>query len=942
MSAHPVLFAVVGLSSEEEASDDEGDASREDDKGAAARPKFDEDEWESSSDEKRVILTASEKLVRQLQDVLSLAAAAMDSSVDLKAPPADADISQWPTVPQMADARDQLVAGMHLLKKYQKAVEQDGIPGFFVRECAKFADQIMRISDFAKADKAFNSVIPKDIKKILENVVRWIDRTLKVSDVGKLIVQYRADPTNSRWLDPAAREAQEEISEEDEKDRHKGPKRGTREFWVKQPGEDSSSDDSDQNDDWLNDSVESGEEREERKPQKAKPGAKTKKHKEKTLKEESEDDSEENLEQPLTRSRAEPLEEERELKAEDVDRLTEEMAQLRGRKGTDYARLLQRLELIFPKAKNDVQRIRLLVLWVNTRFDSVRSAKARLSAKDWRLSVENIRQVLSLLRSNPTFRLLELDSYFDAELEGEDDEVMQLGEEMNAAKKRELVEKNKGEAASAAASGMVVISGSLFALLERLDSAFMRTLLQIDPHTQEYVTRLSDDPEFVAVAKEMLDYQLGINDGENAARTAHYIISHLYYKSHTPGAEGEPPKLQDRSAELHKYSKYVYAHGTPRQKAQVMLMGIYHLSLMDNFSEARDRMLMSHLQDKAPMMDVETQILFNRTNVQIGLCAFRAGLIREAHSALSEIYAGGRVKELLAQGTSSQRYQDRDKELEKVEKSRLLPYHLHINLELLETCHLIAAMLLEVPAMASERYSKGGIQDSKLVMSKYLRKLVDYHERQVFAGPPETTRDFVVAAARALSRGNWKKTQTLLLSRPVWDLLHKPEDVKRMLAVQVQEVGLTTYLFTYCNCFETLSISMLANLFELSEARVHAIVSGMILSEELKASWSQPTKTLVLHHVEPSSLQNAAMKFTTKIAAFLESNEALLESRFGNFSSSYQKYDKEKEEFSGRSSERPDRRRGGGGGGGGGSQKQKDDRYFEVEESERRYRPNRR
>ena len=78
-------------------------------------------------------------------------------------------------------------------------------------------------------------------------------------------------------------------------------------------------------------------------------------------------------------------------------------------------------------------------------------------------------------------------------------------------------------------------------------------------------------------------------------------------------------------------------------------------------------------------------------------------------------------------------------------------------------------------------------------------------------------------------------------------------------------------------------------MFELSEKRVHAIVSGMMLSDDLKASWSQPTKTIVLHHVEPSSLQNAAMKFTGKISAFLESNEALLESRFFSYSNKYDK-----------------------------------------------------
>ena len=55
---------------------------------------------------------------------------------------------------------------------------------------------------------------------------------------------------------------------------------------------------------------------------------------------------------------------------------------------------------------------------------------------------------------------------------------------------------------------------------------------------------------------------------------------------------------------------------------------------------------------------------------QLGMCAFRHGMIKDAHDALLDIQSSGRSKELLAQGLMANK--DRTAEQEKLERRRLV------------------------------------------------------------------------------------------------------------------------------------------------------------------------------------------------------------------------------------------------------------------------------
>lgn len=314
----------------------------------------------------------------------------------------------------------------------------------------------------------------------------------------------------------------------------------------------------------------------------------------------------------------------------------------------------------------------------------------------------------------------------------------------------------------------------------------------------------------------------------------------------------------------------VYASNDERQRIKAVLQHIYHLALHDKYFEARDRLLATRMQDEiANAPDVPMQIAYNRALVQLGLAAFRKGRIADAHNALNDI-VGARVKELLAQGLNVKNM-DRTAEQEKLERRRQMPYPMHINLDLIEFVHLTSAMLLEVPVMAA----KPGQQDMrKRNQMKTFRKILEMSERQTFTGPPENTKDHVIAAAKALAASDWSRSSDLLMGLDIWKLIPKAEEVKVLLKKKIQEEALRTHLFSNAQFYETISLSQLVDTFQLPKHSVHAIVSKMMIHDELAASWDQPSESIVLNSAaSPSPLQNLALLYADRISSLFADSD---------------------------------------------------------------------
>lgn len=67
----------------------------------------------------------------------------------------------------------------------------------------------------------------------------------------------------------------------------------------------------------------------------------------------------------------------------------------------------------------------------------------------------------------------------------------------------------------------------------------------------------------------------------------------------------------------------------------------------------------------------------------------------------------------------------------------------------------------------------------------------------------------------------------------MWDLFYNANNVRDMIKQKIQEESLRTYLFSYSSVYDSLSLDILASMFELDKSVVHSIVSKMIINEEL-------------------------------------------------------------------------------------------------------------
>jgi translation initiation factor 3 subunit C len=274
-------------------------------------------------------------------------------------------------------------------------------------------------------------------------------------------------------------------------------------------------------------------------------------------------------------------------------------------------------------------------------------------------------------------------------------------------------------------------------------------------------------------------------------------------------------------------------------------------------------MQMSHIQDAINELDISTRILYNRTLVQLGLAAFRRGEFRSTLNTIADLYSvPQRIKELLAQGVVT-KPDSREEDIADA-KRRIYPYHMHINMDLIDSVHLISALLVEIPNIAE-------VGQSRRIISRPFRKHYQYFlQNLVNASQVDTPRDVIMSAAKALYDGDWKKSYDFLVSLKMWSYIRQADNVKAVMLVRIKREALRSFLLVNGSHYTSISMDVLKNMFDLPDHVIMQITNKMLHTDLISGAWDDKVSPpcIVITTTANNTLQKASLQFLDRLQQF--------------------------------------------------------------------------
>lgn len=420
-----------------------------------------------------------------------------------------------------------------------------------------------------------------------------------------------------------------------------------------------------------------------------------------------------------------------------------------------------------------------------------------LSDAMWSSALVRVKSLIELLKINPSAYPVSLH-----ELVPE----MAVESDIDAAKRRRV-------------NGNAMVS----AITELIDDEFNKSFQNLE--SSEYAAKLGLLPDLVSLLLVVRVHLVGESGcAYLVARVSTRILWHMHYQS-----SRSLDLLGKRVIELNtvtpeSLTDAIFAYGSKKEKAGAILLSAFIAASAGDVVKAK-RLISSDLFDLVAVSEVSLQIQYNRALAMVGVAAFAAGDVKDSYNLLTDICTSGRLKELLAQGINRQQVGEKSAEADRAERRRLLPYHLHLNIELIEAAYNLASLVLEVPHLSKSLLSSDANTFSRR-MAKYRRQLESY-DRQVFAGPPEFAKDAIALAGKAILNDDVERAVSLIENLKIWDNL--AVGAKDKVIKLVRTTGLLTYLTNNSASHKNFSLDVLGKTFSLTRQEIVSTICRFIM-----------------------------------------------------------------------------------------------------------------
>jgi translation initiation factor 3 subunit C len=285
------------------------------------------------------------------------------------------------------------------------------------------------------------------------------------------------------------------------------------------------------------------------------------------------------------------------------------------------------------------------------------------------------------------------------------------------------------------------MNNTLISVLEKLEIELYKSLQYTDQNSKEYILRIKDEITLIILCSKVLEYYKSNTDKSYRPRIYILILSHIYHKNEdqlrrigekliSQNVSDEYLKILAENPEkfMNDISNLLFSNSEEKSKLKAILLLITSYCLMNKYNKAHNFFkkcnyfdLITHLKDE------NIKILYNRTMVQLGLCAFRNGNYQDSLFYLMPLCQMGtsKLKEYLSQSYNKE--MEKSIFFDKEDKKRIIPFIMIINIDEVECTFYLASLLLDLPKVLLYKLGKSSGNTVNLVF----KKLMDNFEKQV-------------------------------------------------------------------------------------------------------------------------------------------------------------------------------------------------------------------